>query len=450
MSCETKDKTALANELLTFIDQSPTAYHAVSVIAQTLSAKGFVALSEGDDWALECGGKYYVTRNGSSLLAFALPSTESAVGYRIVAAHTDSPAFKLKDIFDRPSEGYSKLNVEKYGGMLCSTWMDRPLSVAGRVLLSSGNGVQSRLVRFEDPIALIPSVAIHMDRNANDGKSYNAQVDMLPILDAGKDIGSFKNQLLRKVGVEETALLSHDLYLYVQQKGYLWGENDALISAPRIDDLMCVFGGMVAFCEEIAATDIAHIPMLAAFDNEEVGSHTLQGAASSFMEDTIARIEHFLGNNRDDADGKFKRMSNSLMLSADNGHAVHPNHPEYADAQNRPTIGGGVVLKFNAQQRYATDAVGAAIFRSICLAADVRVQTFANRSDMMGGSTLGNIANTRVPIRTVDIGLPQLAMHSAFETAGTSDFSDYVSACRAFYRANIRMIGDDGYRVEVI
>lgn len=442
MSCE-NCKKELAQNMLHFIDHAPTAYHAVAQLEERLSAQGFTKLFEYDRWSLQSGGKYYVTRNCSSLIAFTIPSGDTVSDYRVVSAHTDSPSFKLKDRFERSSDNYSKLNVEKYGGMICSSWLDRPLSIAGRVLLSDEQGIKTRLVNFDRPMAIIPNVAIHMDRSANDGKSYNAQVDMLPITGIATDNGSFKKQLADEIGVEETQILSHDLYLYPCDKGYVWGAEAEMITSPRLDDLMCVYGALEAF--ETMSNEHDHINIFAAFDNEEVGSQTLQGAASSLFEDTISRIEYFLGNDEQDRQA---RLSRSLMLSADNAHAVHPNHPEYADAQNKPVIGGGVVLKFNAQQRYATDGIGAALLRRIAQQKELVLQPYANRSDMPGGSTLGNIASTRVPIRTIDIGLPQLAMHSAMETAGVLDLCDYVALCRAFYGANIEPTAENGYTIE--
>ncbi len=435
MENKSEIKTTYAQELLRFIKASPTAYHAVKEIQKLLDDHRFCALQERDHWVLQSGGRYYVTRNDSSILAFTIPM-EPATGYRVVSTHTDSPAFKLKDAFDRPSEGYAKLNVEKYGGMICSSWMDRPLSIAGRVLLATEQGFRTEYLDFSEPMAIIPNVAIHMERNANDGKSYNAQVDMLPLLGIKNDNESFKNKLAREICADAGEILAHDLYLYVAQDGYVWGEASEMLSAPRLDDLACVYGGLTAFCQSLDQSKDS-VSVFAAFDNEEVGSQTLQGAASSFLADTLERIEYFLGNADGCHDGKFSRLAGSWMISADNAHAVHPNHPEYADAQNRPVLGGGIVLKFNAQQRYATDAIGAALFKRLAALAGASVQSYANRSDMPGGSTLGNIASTRVPLRTVDIGLPQLAMHSAFESMSCDDLVDYIVVCDAFYRAHI-------------
>lgn len=445
--------SASATQLLNQIKRSPTAFHAVDVMKQSLLKADFIELKEQDTWNLHDGGKYYVTRNDSSLIAFTIPprnetndkDQEHVKGYRVISAHTDSPSFKLKDVFDRKSNGYLQLNVEKYGGMICSSWMDRPLSVAGRVLLDTTDGIKSELIDIGRPCAIIPHVAIHMDREVNSGKNYNPQVDMLPLIGTKNTTDGFKSQLRKLVGVSEAQILAHDLYLYTLQDGYIWGCDGEFISAPRLDDLACAMGALQAFLQvghNTLTTDCINI--LAAFDNEEVGSQTLQGAASSFLTDVTDRIEYFLGNT---ISKKQQRLAASFMLSADNAHALHPNHAEYADAQNRPLLGGGVVLKFNAQQRYATDAVGAAVFRKICAEAHIPVQSFANRSDIMGGSTLGNIASTRLPIRTIDIGLPQLAMHSAFETMGTSDYWHYICACRAFLMAKIRQGAGGDYTI---
>ena len=446
MDATANKRVQLSQQLLDFINRCPTAYHTIAALKEILKQNGFEELSEQEHWTLTSGGKYFVTRNGSSLLSFTLPSANSSwQGLRVIAAHCDSPAFKLKDTFDASASGYCRLNVEKYGGMICSSWMDRPLSVAGRVLLSDAKGVSCQLVDQKRPCALIPSVAIHMDRSVNDGKKYNPQVDMLPIVGIR---GNTEKQPLSEMLALGGELLSHDLYLYACERGFIWGDEDEMITAPRLDDLMCVYGGLLAYLEASAQSK-NHVNMLAVFDNEEIGSQTLQGAASSFLEDTIERIFYFHGNENNSSDTTYTQLAQSWMLSADNAHALHPNHPEYADARNRPSIGGGVVLKFNAQQKYATDAIGAAMFRKICALADVKVQSFANRSDMPGGSTLGNIAQTRIPIRTVDIGVPQLAMHSAMETAGTADFLEYIRACTAFYRANIRQGTEDALTIEV-
>lgn len=445
-----ENRSNLSQGLLDFIGRCPTSYHTVEALKEQLLQQGFTELFEHQSWALTNGGKYFVIRNGASLLAFTLPIDKKGwEGVRAVASHNDSPALKLKDIYDASVNGYCRLNVEKYGGMICSTWLDRPLSIAGRVLLSGERGIMNRLVDQKRPVALIPNVAIHMERNINDGKKYNPQVDMLPIVGLNKDDSVFKNEPLVDSLTDSGEILSHDLYLYVCEKGYLWGRDDEMITAPRLDDLMCVYGALVAFLNVSSEQVATHVNLMANFDNEEIGSQTLQGAASSFLEDTLERILYFHGNDVGDPTAAYAQLAQGWMLSADNAHAIHPNHPEYADAKNSPTIGGGVALKFNAQQRYATDALGAAVFRKICMLSDIKVQSYVNRSDIPGGSTLGNIAQTRVPLHTVDIGIPQLAMHSAMETAGTADFVEYIRACDAFYRARIACDGENILTVKI-
>ena len=441
----------LVQGLFDWIEACPTAYHTVDQIRKALDRAGFVGLCESEPWTLRAGKRYYVTRNDSSVLAFRLPPhPEEATGYQVVAAHGDSPSFKLKaDCEEVVLDHYTKLNVEKYGGMICSTWLDRPLSVAGRVMIRNEAGeIESRLVRVDRDLALIPNVAIHMNRNINDGFSFNPQVDMLPLV-GEKSTNSLKNQFASEIGVKEEQILTHDLFLYVRQRGSRWGVNEEYISAPHLDDLMCVYTALQAFLSVSVNCDVScmpnSIPMLAVFDNEEVGSATRQGASSSMIEDTVARIEHAIAGKN--PDGRYCRMANSMMLSADNAHAVHPNHPEYADAQNRPYMNGGIVVKCHAGQAYSTDAVSAALFSEICKRAEVPMQTFANRSDMRGGSTLGNLAATRVPFLTVDIGLAQLAMHSAYETAGAKDLGYMARACEVFYRSAVISDGAGKYRL---
>ena len=440
----------IAEQLLSFIAKSPTCFQAVDSIRERLEENGFSALWEHEEWNLLPGGKYYVIRNQSSVLAFCIPEEPTqGASYRMIATHDDSPCFKLKDDYETSMPGYYlSLNVEKYGGMICSSWMDRPLSIAGRVVVEEEGGIASRNVCFDRDMALIPNVAIHMNRNANDDVSYNPQVDMIPLYGSEGAAGKLKAQLADTVGVAEEKILSSDLYLYARTPGTVWGAENEFLSSPRLDDLMCVWGAMEGFLAT-SQTPTA-VPVLAVFDNEEVGSHTRQGAASSFLEDTLTRVDDALCRMTGEKPGKetfCRHLSSSFLVSADNAHAVHPNHPEYADAKNRPRMNGGIVIKFHAGQSYATDAVSAAIFRKVCEDANVPVQVFANRSDMRGGSTLGNIAITRVPLMTVDIGLAQLAMHSAYETAGVRDIRYLIQAASAFYETTIQAGPEGNYRV---
>ena len=414
--------------LCEFLDASPSVYHAAANVAAMLEAGGFVRLSEGDKWTLQKGGKYYFTRGGSAVMAFRVPEGDPK-GFLMTASHCDRPTFKVKENPELTGT-YTRLSVERYGGMIMSSWLDRPLSIAGRALVETETGIESRLVSIDRDILMIPSVAIHMDRTVNDGKKWNPAVDMLPLL-GGKDSAGKLEKL-----IEETAggkLLGSDLYLYIRQKAAVWGMDEEYISSAALDDLECVWGCTRGF---LAAEGSGAISVLCVFDSEEVGSNSVQGAASTILSDTLTRICEALGLDIR------RELSRSFLVSADNAHAIHPNHPEYADPKNAPVLGGGVVLKFNASQRYTTDGVSAAIFRKVCGKAEVPVQTFFNRADLMGGSTLGHISLTQVSVPTADIGLPQLAMHSAYETAATADALYLEKAMTAFYSSTLAVEGD--------
>lgn len=423
--------------LFDYIASSPTAYHAVDTTAAILRERGYLPLCESEPWSLKEGQGYYVTRNGSSLIAFRVPTAHFR-GFMVAAAHTDSPAFKVKENAELKDKNYVRLSVEKYGGMLCSTWMDRPLSVAGRVLVRTEEGVRAVLADIKEPCALIPNVAIHMNRNANDGASFNAAVDMLPLYTLGGTDRSLRAQVAAAAGVKEADILATDLFLYNPQPGIEW---NGLISAPRLDDLQCAFCALSGF---LGAVDSASAPVLALFDNEEVGSGTKQGAASTFLSDMISRISDAFASS---PEACRRRIANSFMVSCDNAHAIHPNHPEHADRNHTSTLGGGVVIKYNANQRYTSDAVSAAIFRLMCEEAGVPVQMYANRADMPGGSTLGNIAQTQVSMNTVDIGIAQLAMHSTFETAAAADTEAMARALATFFSKSLKMESDGTYRI---
>ena len=415
------------DSFLNFVEQSPTAFHAVANLKDLLRQAGFRELKEKDPWLVDDGGKYFVSRNDSALIAFAIPRTGFA-SFRIAAAHSDSPAFKLKPRFEDGVEGaYLRLNVEKYGGMILSTWLDRPLSVAGRLVIRDGDGIATRLVNLDRDAMLIPSMPIHFNREVNDGYKWNPQVDLLPLYAEAGQEGSLMRELAEAAGVGAEQVLAHDLFLYSRQPGSVWGAEDAFFSCGRIDDLECAWGCVKALTEAEARE---HIQVCAVFDNEEVGSRTKQGADSTFLYDTLTRVGFALGAS----DGEIRAaMADGFMVSADNAHAMHPNHPEKYDRQNRVYMNRGVVIKHNANQKYTTDAVSDAVFTLVCEKAGVPVQHFANRSDMAGGSTLGNLSNAHVSMNTVDIGLAQLAMHSACETAGTKDLDYLIRAMRAFW-----------------
>lgn len=425
-----------AKELLTFIEKSPSCFHVIANFREMLTGAGYTELRESERWTLEEGGKYFVVRNESSILAFRL-NTKDFGSFMMSAAHSDSPTFKIKDNPELPGAACVRLNTEKYGGMLMATWFDRPLSVAGRLIVREGERLVTKLVNVDRDLLIIPSVAIHMNRAANDGVKLMANIDTCPLYGGAEAKGTFLAEVAAAAGVAEENILGHDLFLYVRENGTLLGAKGELIAAPKLDDLECAFGCMKGF---LSAKPSRSIPVCCVFDNEEVGSGTKQGAASTFLPDVLQRINAACGRTEE----QYRMaVAGSFLVSADNAHAMHPNHPEFSDAQNCPQLGGGVVVKFNASQRYATDAVSAAIFRAACKDADVPVQVYANRSDLPGGSTLGSIANTKVSLNTVDIGLAQLAMHSAYETASAADLDSLVAAMTELYGRSLKIDGAD-------
>ena len=408
---------SITEAMLQFIEESPTAFHAAANVEALLLENGFEKLDNLAEGALVPGGSYYTMQNGSAMLAVKIPENP-AKGFRIAASHSDSPCFKIKEVPEMKVENtYVKLNVEKYGGMILSPWLDRPLSVAGRVFVAGKDGKpEAKLVNLKKDLLIIPNVAIHFNREINNGFAYNPQTDMAPLIGLDQEL-SIKKLCAEAAGVAEEEILGSDLYVYNQDKGRIMGADDSLIGSPRLDDLQCAYATLRGF---LASKSEEFISVYALFDNEEVGSGTKQGADSTFLEEFL---EIVLENVYPDKNRLWKRSfyQNSFLLSADNGHAVHPNHPEKTDSTNRPYLNGGVVLKYNGSQKYTTDGYSAAIVRQICNTWEIPLQTFANRSDIAGGSTLGNISTAHVSIPSADVGLAQLAMHSAFETAGVKD-----------------------------
>lgn len=345
-----------------------------------------------------------------------------------MASHSDSPTFKIKENPEmQVDKKYVKLNVERYGGMICSPWFDRPLSVAGRIIVNENDEFVTKLVNVDRDLLMLPNLAIHMNREVNDGYKYNAQKDMLPLYGdiASKD--TFMKTIAETAGVKEDDILAHDLFLYNRVKGTIWGANEEFVSSSRLDDLQCAFASLKGF---LKGEKKAHLAVHCVLDNEEVGSGTKQGAASTFLYDVLVRINECMGYSYEDY---VRNLAKSFMLSADNAHAVHPNYSDVADPVNRPYLNEGIVIKYSANQKYCTDAVSAAMFKDICKKADVPYQVFTNRSDILGGSTLGNISTTKVALNAVDIGLPQLAMHSPYETAGIKDTWYLIQAAGKFF-----------------
>ena len=414
-------------KLLDFIEKSPTAFQAVDEMQKRLTENGFEVLSEKEYWKLIPGGKYLVTRNNSALIAFCIPEKESRV-FHIMASHSDSPSFKIKENPEiKVDNSYVKLNVEKYGGMLMAPWFDRPLSVAGRVIIRRNGGLKEKLINIKRDLVMIPNLAIHMNREANNGVSYNPQKDLQPLFAVGNTDRTLLEIIAEQTGVKKEDIISHDLFLYNRMPGTIWGADKEFVSSARLDDLQCAFASMEGL---LRAQNHESIAVHCVMDNEEVGSGTKQGAASTFLKDTLLRINMGLGRTYEEY---LMTLAGSFMVSADNAHALHPNYTDKTDPTNHPVLNKGIVIKFNANQKYCTDAVSAAIFKELCTKAGVPYQTFVNRSDIAGGSTLGNISNTQVPMNTVDIGLPQLAMHSPYETAGVKDTEDLLTGAEQLF-----------------
>lgn len=416
----------ISRDLIHFITKSPSTFHAVRGIKAALLYAGFTEIREEDTWQIEKGGKYVVTRNGSALMAFTVPK-EGAESFHITASHCDSPTFKIKENPEIADGPYVKLNVEGYGGMIMSTWLDRPLSVAGRLLVAENGHLAEKLVAIDGTMLVIPSVAIHMDRSVNQHKEWKVQKDMLPLYGMTGAKTPFMDVIAAAAKIKAEDILAHDLILYSRVPGTIWGEEREFISSPKLDDLQCAFACFRGFTQ---GQKEKYISVYALFDNEEVGSATSQGAGSTFLANTLERLARSLGYSYDET---MAMIARSFMISADNAHSVHPNHPEYADPVNRPVINGGIVIKYSAAQKYATNAFSAAYFKKLCKSHDIPTQTFTNHSDNPGGSTLGNISNTVIAMPTVDIGLPQLAMHSSYETAGVKDTAYLVDAMTKFY-----------------
>ena len=427
-------------ELFRFLDAGVSAFHSTAAAAAILEAEGYVNCPESAAWKLAPGGKYYTTRNGSAVLAWRMPKGE-LTGWHAAASHSDSPTWRIKQ-FHTEDGVFAKAEVEGYGGMIMPSWFDRPLTVAGRLLVRTGSGIESRLVCPDRALACIPNLCIHFSRDLNNGMKYNPQVDLQPIF-GGKG-GSLKDVLAEEAGVKAEDILDADLVLATREKAVRMGLNGEYFMSGRIDDLECAYTTLWGFLqgrgEEEGRGDIWVM-----FDNEEVGSSSRMGAESSYLRDVLDRILEAVPHS---AQASHRAMANSFMLSADNAHATHPNFPQKSDPCAPVRLGGGVVLKYNASQKYTTNAVSGAIFRAICRKAGVPVQVFTNRADEAGGSTLGNLQSHTLPIPMADIGCAQFAMHSAVETASVADAEAMTKAVAAFYRVHLRALGDGTYTLE--
>lgn len=427
--------------LFDFIQQSPTAFHATAQVAKLLTEQGFTQLSERNVWQITAGGRYFVTKNGSALIAFSIPATvhtehaHDPCGFMMTASHSDSPMFKIKENPELTRAGAVVLNVEKYGGLLLQPWFDRPLSIAGRIVVRNhAGGTETRLVNLNRDLLVIPNLAIHMNREANDGHKIDVQQEMQPVFSLSSEV-TLMALVAKEAAVSESDILSADLFVYNRTAPSMWGAEKEFISSPRLDDLACAWTTVQGFISAITDADtcekpLSMIPVYCLFDNEEVGSSSRQGADSTFLSDVLERISEKLGWK-----GELHKiaLSKSLMVSADNAHAVHPNYAASADPVNQPHINGGIVIKYNAAQKYTTDAETSAFFKLVCEKASVPYQVFTNNANIAGGSTLGNISQNHVSVPCVDIGLAQWAMHSPYETAGAQDIDYAVQVIRTLY-----------------
>lgn len=424
--------------LLDYLNHSPSCYHAAANAAKALDQAGYTRLWETQPWELAMGRGYYVLRGDASLIAFRT-AQEPLGAFQLAAAHSDSPTFKIREAAEVPSPGGClRLSVEPYGGMVMRSWMDRPLSAAGRVMVREEGRIVSRLINLDQDLLVIPSVALHMDREVNKGTPLKANTDLLPLFSEGSEPGAFRRMAAEAAGVAEEELLATDLYLYLRTPATLTGAHREFLAGARLDDLQCVYGCLRGFLA--AQTVPGTVPVLALFHNEEIGSATRQGADSTFLTDALARIARFYGVSGDACRAV---LANSFLVSADNAHAIHPAHPEYADSQEAPLLNGGVVIKYSAAQRYTTDALSDALFRQVCQEAGVPVQRYSNRADLPGGSTLGNISAAHLSVHSVDVGLPQLAMHASYEVAGARDIEYLIRAMTAYYSRRFRF-GPEG------
>lgn len=413
-------------KLLEFIQKSPSCFHVIENVKQQLADAGFRELKEKEHWKIENGGSYFVTRNHSSIIAFRMPENDFC-GFRMIASHSDSPTFRIKEQPEIEVEKkYTKLNVEKYGGMIPETWFDRPLSVAGRIIIGRNGRMEERLLHVDRDLLMIPNLAIHM--SGREPKTFNPQKDLLPLFGCGSKKEDFTKFIAKEAGIEEKELLSYDLFLYNRMPGTVFGAKNEFIASPKLDDLECVYASVAAMLQERSKD---YVTMCCILDNEEVGSGTKQGAGSTFVPEVLERISRLCTKTKEEY---FMAVADSFLVSADNAHAVHPNYTEKADPSNRPYLNEGIVLKYNAAQKYTTDAKSAAVIKYLCMENEIPYQVFFNRSDVAGGSTLGNILTGQVSMKSADIGMPQLAMHSAYESAGVEDLNSMIRLMKSFYR----------------
>lgn len=423
------------DKIITLLNESYSPFHVVRNIENELKENGFSLLKENQNFRLEKGKKYYVKRNDTSIIAFEIPEdfSFSSSSFLLTATHNDSPTFKIKPNPIIHRGNLMLLNTEPYGGGIYSTWLDKPLSIAGRVLVEKDGRIESRLLAIDEDLLEIPNVCIHMNRTVNNENKVNPSTDTLPLFGIDQNDFSFDKYLLEQLNLEGYEVLSHDLFLYNREKAKLIGREKEFLASGRLDDLSAAYSALLGF---ISSKEGKAIKVYASFDNEEVGSLTRQGANSTFLKETLKRIILSLGGKDDDFE---KTIASSFMLSIDNAHADHPNHMEYTDKTTKVEMNNGIVIKYNANQSYTSDALSSAIVKSIMKKNAIPYQEYTNRSDLRGGSTLGNISNSEVSLITVDIGLAQLAMHSSYEIMGKKDIDYLVDFTKDYFASNIQI-----------
>ena len=433
-------KNQLNDELIAFLNESYNEYLAANAIRKILSKSGFKEIKENETWNLKENSKYFFLRNGNSLVAFITPYrlNKSDFYYKIISSHLDSPALKLKENPAVCTNFYEKWKVEVYGGLINSTYVDRPLGLAGRLIVKTKYGLETRIVDTKKAVAIIPNVAIHQNRNINNGFIYNPQVDLLPLAGTGEKAHYF-DEIISSFLKDDEELVSYDLYLYNFDKAQYVGFNDDLICGQKEDDLSSAFLSLKALIDSETNFNESGIKIAAFFNNEETGSLSFSGADSDLLKSTLRRIA--LSFNVKESE-YFAAIKKSFVLSADNGHAIHPNHPEMSDDKNLCLLNKGILLKFNSNMAYTSDAFTSAFVKTLCKDNNIPYQVFFNRSDVRGGSTLGNISISQESILTADIGMPQLAMHSSFETIGSEDTKHMFDLMSCFYKTVFKIDND--------
>ena len=428
-------------KLIPLLNESYSPFHVVAQLEQLLQAHGYCKLLEKTQWNLKRNQGYYVIRNHSSLIAFFVGEDLNDYHYQIVASHSDSPTFKVKRNATIHRNGMTLLNTEGYGGMLCAPWFDRPLSIAGRVMIKDGNGAKMQLMNIDQDLLMIPNCSIHFNRDANSGMNYNKQKDLLPILSSEEvDFDAF---LASKLNVEPNAILAHDLFLYIREQVKQTGANQDFITGSKLDNLLSCYTSFLGLVNANCNHD--GIQVCCVFDNEETGSLSKQGACSTFLKDILMRINHSLGYEEEHY---YQAIAKSFMISMDNAQAYHPNYPEKYDQNNHVVMNKGMAIKHNANQKYTSDAISSAVFQMLCDRINKPYQHYANRSDIMGGSTLGSCTMAQVSLHAVDIGIPQVAMHSTYEMVGTKDVLDALTIMQAFYECNIHIENETDFLIK--